>query len=93
MIIKDILAFIALSEDSGSYWLAIVGHCMTIEQKTVIRTVIDAQLKAEFEAAAKGNDRVLSQVLRDLIREYVWRFSNGEAWEPGQAIKLRQSAK
>ncbi|WP_072563199.1 hypothetical protein [Granulibacter bethesdensis] len=62
-------------------------------EKTVIRTVIDAQLKAEFEAAAKSNDRVLSQVLRDLIREYVWRFSKGEAWEPGQETKFanRQS--
>ena len=63
------------------------------KSKLVIRAVIDPQLKAEFEAAAKGNDRVVSQVLRDLIREYVWRFSKGEVWEPGREIKRRQLTK
>jgi len=45
------------------------------DENALIKAVISPELKAEFKQAVKRNDRVLSQVLRDLIREYVWRAS------------------
>ncbi|MCO1345954.1 hypothetical protein L0Z26_29395 (plasmid) [Burkholderia multivorans] len=60
---------------------------MTTGDRDVIRARIEASLKQDFEKAVRMNDRVVSQVLRDLIREYVYRASIGEVWEPGAAIK------
>jgi len=52
--------------------------------KTVIRAEIDQPLKDAFEAAVKASDphRSMSQVMRDLIREYVHRQAQGEMWPP-----------
>lgn len=50
---------------------------------TIIRARIDQELKDQFEAIVKANDREMSQILRDLIREYIRRCEQGEAWEPG----------
>lgn len=60
---------------------------MTTGDRDVIRARIEASLKRDFEEAVRMNDRVVSQVLRDLIREYVYRASIGEVWEPGAASK------
>lgn len=57
------------------------------EEKTMIRAVIPVSLKSQFEAAAKANDRVPSQVLRDLIREYISFHERGVAWNPGASMK------
>lgn len=57
------------------------------EEKTMIRAVIPVSLKSQFEAAAKANDRVPSQVLRDLIREYISFHERGKVWEPGALMK------
>ena len=54
-----------------------------------IRAVIDPELKAQFEAAARQNNVLPSRVLRDLICEYVKRHTKGEIWEPGAEIKLK----
>ncbi|MVW78082.1 hypothetical protein [Bordetella sp. 02P26C-1] len=56
-------------------------------EQTVIRTVISGELKAEFVEAVRANDRIASQVLRDLIREYIYRNSKGISWEPGREKK------
>lgn len=57
------------------------------EEKTIIRAVLPVELKSKFEAAAKSNDRVPSQVLRDLIREYIAFNERGKAWEPGASLR------
>jgi len=41
----------------------------------IIKAVISPELKMRFRQAAERQDRVASQVLRDLIRDYVWRAS------------------
>lgn len=56
----------------------------------LIRAVVDPDLKAQFEAAAKRYGQIPSGALRSLIFEYIHRHSQGEVWEPGQEIK-RQS--
>lgn len=57
--------------------------------KTVIRAELDRDLKDAFEAAVKADDerRTMSQVLRDLMREYIHRHAQGVVWEPGAATK------
>jgi hypothetical protein len=59
-------------------------------KQLVIRAWIEPELKAVFEKAVRANDRDMSKVLRDLIREYVHRYERGEAWEPGSAVKRRR---
>jgi antitoxin component of RelBE/YafQ-DinJ toxin-antitoxin module len=44
----------------------------------LIRTRIDADLKRAFEEACTRNDRTASQVLRDLIRDYVKKNAQGD---------------
>ncbi|EDH5293464.1 hypothetical protein [Paracoccus sp. J56] len=58
-----------------------------------IRAVIDTDLKAEFDAAARKNGVLPSRALRDLVSEYVRRHSRGEIWEPGVEIKRKELAK
>lgn len=41
----------------------------------IIKAVISPDLKTRFRRAVERQDRVVSQVLRDLIREYIWRAS------------------
>ena len=41
----------------------------------IIKAVISPDLKMRFRQAVERQDRVVSQVLRDLIREYIWRAS------------------
>mgnify|MGYP001450376784 CR=1 FL=1 len=41
----------------------------------IIKAVISPELKMRFRQAAERQDRVASQVLRDLIRDYVLRAS------------------
>lgn len=53
----------------------------------LIRAVVDPDLKAQFETAAKRYEQIPSRALRSLICEYVHRHSRGEVWEPGQEIK------
>ena len=57
------------------------------EEKTMIRAVVPVSLKFEFETAAKANDRVPSQILRDLMREYISFHERGKVWEPGASMK------
>ncbi|EGM8498317.1 TPA: hypothetical protein ACV5PZ_004995 [Escherichia coli] len=54
------------------------------KETTVIKAIIDPALKTEFKDAVQRKDRVLSQVLRDLIREYVWRSSRGKVPASGK---------
>lgn len=58
-------------------------------QRGMIRAWIEPELKTAFEKAARANDRDMSKVLRDLIREYVHRYELGEVWEPGSEVKRR----
>ncbi|EGW6523424.1 hypothetical protein AAH348_004585 [Escherichia coli] len=45
------------------------------EENALIKAVISPDLKTRFRQAVERQDRVVSQVLRDLIREYIWRSS------------------
>lgn len=54
---------------------------------------VSAELKSQFICAAEANDRVASQVLRDLMREYVYRNDNENIWEPGAGVKRHQNQK
>lgn len=62
-------------------------------KRDVIRAWIEPELKADFGKAVRANDRDMSQVLRDLIREYVYRYEQGEVWNPGSEVKRRASAR
>jgi len=42
-----------------------------MNEESVIRARIDADLKSAFESACKANDRTTSQILRDMIKAYV----------------------
>lgn len=44
----------------------------------IIRARLESSLKKSFEDACKANDRTASQVLRDLIRQYVKQNAQGE---------------
>lgn len=44
----------------------------------VIRARIGADLKTAFEEACKENDRTASQVMRDLIRQYIREHAQGD---------------
>lgn len=50
---------------------------MEEEGKEMIRARIDADLKQAFEDACKRNDQTASQVLRQLMREYVRKNAQG----------------
>jgi hypothetical protein len=63
------------------------------ERPCIIRARIEPELKEQFDRAARANDRAASQVLRDLVREYIYRHSIGEAWEPGSAVKQQPRRK
>ena len=54
------------------------------KQTVIVKAVISPSLKAEFKETVQRKDRVLSQVLRDLIREYVWRSSKRGLPVPGK---------
>lgn len=51
----------------------------------IIRARIESDLKAAFERSCKENDRTASQVLRDLIRNYVQE--NAEKTRQGDLLK------
>ncbi len=61
-------------------------------KRGIISASIDLDLKADFEQAVRANDRDMSKVLRDLIREYVHRYERGEVWQPGSGLKGRSAA-
>lgn len=45
--------------------------------ETTIRARISEELKKAFEEACEQNDRTGSQILRDLIKEYVIKNAQG----------------
>lgn len=44
----------------------------------IIRARIDEDLKKAFDQACKKNDRTASQIIRDLIKEYVRKNAQGD---------------
>lgn len=51
---------------------------MEEEGKEIIRARIEGDLKRAFEDACKRNDLTASQVLRQLMREYVQKHAQGQ---------------
>ena len=48
------------------------------DEKISITFRAEASLRDAFERAAKGNDRTVSQLLRDFMRDYVRRHAQGD---------------
>lgn len=48
------------------------------DEKISITFRTEASLRDAFERAARGNDRTVSQLLRDFMREYVKRHAQGD---------------
>ena len=59
------------------------------ERTDAVHARVEPELKQAFNRAAVALDRSLSQLLRDLIREYVHRYQRGELWDPGLEAKRR----
>ncbi|WP_148274562.1 hypothetical protein [Advenella kashmirensis] len=60
---------------------------MSNQKKAFCHYGVSEELKHQFVSAASANDRVASQVMRDLMREYIFRNSKGRFWDPGAEIK------
>ena len=48
------------------------------DEKISITFRAEASLRDAFERAAKGNDRTVSQLLRDFMRDYVRKHAQGD---------------
>jgi hypothetical protein len=60
---------------------------MTLEERSARLTVlIDPNKKAVFERLCAGEDRTPSQVVRQLIREYIEQ-KLGHPWKPGDSVR------
>ena len=51
------------------------------ENKVLVTFRLPEELKVAFESACKANDRNSSQILRDLMREYIKKNNQGELFE------------
>jgi Ribbon-helix-helix protein len=61
--------------------------CIQMEQRTSRLTVlIDPQKKAVFEHFCALEDQTPSQVVRQLIREYI-EHRLGRPWQPGETLE------
>ena len=60
---------------------------MTLEDRSARLTIlIDPKKKAVFERLCATEDRIPSQVVRQLIREYIEQRL-GRPWKPGESVK------
>jgi hypothetical protein len=55
---------------------------MNDEGKEIIRCRVDPDLKKAFEEASTRNDQTASQVLRQLMRDYVRHHAQGDLLKP-----------
>lgn len=66
---------------------------MALDQETefgIVKTRVDVDLKVAFEAACRSQDRSASQVLRDMMRDYVRKHAQADLLEQRQPARRRR---
>lgn len=72
----------------GQY-LSRVGE-RAMPKEAVFTMKLESSLREEFIAAAKASDRPASQVIRELMREYIRRQSESRAYDTYLAQKVER---
>lgn len=66
---------------------------MALRQETefgIVKARVDVDLKVAFEAACRSQDRSASQVLRDMMRDYIRKHAQADLLDQSQPTRRRK---